>query len=119
MARRHAVHSRPGWTRLSAPGHKLSALWRHDASGWLVKHCGHPTANWPYYATDPADPEERTTVTHNGHGWRTLGDAFGQLEQVMRGDLVATNDSCGPRTRRVCRHDQVREACPVHSDGEG
>lgn len=92
---------REGWTRMSAPGNKCGARWRHDTSGWLVRHCGHPTANWPYYATDPDDPEERVVVTHNGKGWRRLAEAMETVEGVLSGRLVATNERCGPRTRRV------------------
>lgn len=45
------MRAREGWERLSQPGDKCRAHWRHTASGWEVFHCGHPTANWPYYAT--------------------------------------------------------------------
>lgn len=107
--RRPAVRERAGWSRISAPGDKCGALWRHDATGWRVKHCGHPTANWPYYGLDPADPEERATVTHNGHGFRTLEVAFDCIEAVLRGELVATNNNCGPRTRRICTVAQLVE----------
>ena len=91
---------RAGWTRISATKRKTDAHWIHKASGFQILHCGHPTANWPYYAIDPADPG-RTTVTHNGLGFRTLKDAFDQIDGVIAGTMVATNDNCGPTTRRV------------------
>jgi hypothetical protein len=99
---------RPGWTRLSEPGRKLDAKWIHDASGWIVRHCGHPTANWPYHATDPAFPE-RCVVTHNGYGFRTLLDACMAVEAVLRGELVATNEWCLDHVRRLVTPDRIGE----------
>lgn len=78
------MRQRAGWKRLSPPGHKLRAEWLHEASGWLVKHCGHPTANWPYYARQPHDPA--LVVTHNGKAWRTLLEACEGVESVLRGE---------------------------------
>lgn len=98
---------RPGWRRLSAPGDKCSARWLHEASGWEVKHCGHPTANWPYHAADPEHPG-RVVVTHNGKGFRKLADAWAAVEGVLSGALVATNERCGPSTRRVLTRDELR-----------
>lgn len=97
----------PGWTRLSAPGDKCGARWRHEASGWEVKHCGHPTANWPYHAADPEHPG-RVVVSHNGKGFRKLLDAMAAVEDVLSGTLVATNERCGPSTRRVLTRDELR-----------
>jgi len=87
------------WVRLSAPGNKLGATWEHP-SGWQVHHCGHPTANWPYYAVDPTD-NGRLYVTHNGKGFRTLVAAFAAVEGVLVGELVATDEGCGPTTGRI------------------
>lgn len=57
---------RPGWERLR-PG--CGGVWRHVASGWLVKHCGHPTALWPYYAHRPGpEPANRDDLLLSG-GW--------------------------------------------------
>ena len=98
---------REGWSRLSEPGKKCDAHYRHDATGWQVRHCGHPTANYPYWAIDPTDPEERCCVTHNGHGVRTLQLAFEQVEGVIAGRRVATNDGCGPLTRRIMQEGQA------------
>jgi len=101
VAPRQQRGGEPGWIRLSPPGDKCNAHWRHDASGWEVEHCGHPTANWPYFATDPAYPLD-ATVTHNGRGFRTLKAAFAAIEAVLRGELVATNARCRLGTRRIC-----------------
>lgn len=100
---------RHGWERLSAPGDKLGARWRHTASGWEVKHCGHPTANWPYYAVDPEHPAA-CTMTHNGRGFLGLAAAFDAIESVLRGEMVATDDRCGPTTRRITTEDDTGPA---------
>ncbi len=43
---------RPGWTREPGiNGGTYGARWYHG-SGAVVIHCGHPTANFPYYAVD-------------------------------------------------------------------
>lgn len=107
MSRAVAVHSRPGWSRLSRPGDKCRAYWEHT-SGWIVRHCGHPTANWPYYAVDPAEPA-RTVVTHNGQGFRTLLDAFEAVEDVLAGAMVATNEWCVDGVRRIIPPSMVGE----------
>lgn len=89
-----------GWVRMSEPGDKTGARWRHVRSGWEVRHCGHPTANWPYYAVDP-EHQECTTVTHNGLGFQSLTAAIGAVEHVLAGLWVVTGDNCTPGTRRV------------------
>jgi hypothetical protein len=89
------------WVRLSEPGDKLRALWFHRPSRWRVRHCGHPTANWPYYAESPEFPE--MVVTHNGRGWRTAELARAALDEVMAGTAVVTADRCVAGVRRVLR----------------
>lgn len=98
----------PGWIRLSTPGRKLDARYKHVASGWVVRHCGHPTANFPYFAVDPAHPLD-CTVTHNGRGWVLLTAAFEAIDRVLRGELVATSSRCVPGVRRICLPDDDRE----------
>jgi len=93
---------RPGWTRLSAAGCKLSTTWRHDASGWLVKHCGHQTANWPFYLVDP-NYSESLTMSHNGRGFLGARKGIEAVEAILAGSMVATNDSCVPGVRRVVK----------------
>ena len=74
-----------GWTRLSPPGRKVNACWRHDETGWLVRHCGHPTALYPYYAVEPEREEEHLFVTHNALGFADLTAAFEQVEDLIAG----------------------------------
>lgn len=83
---------RAGWERLSRPGCKLSARWMHTDSRWLVRHCGHPTANWPYFAVAP-DPSPAELVTSfTGRGFRTLTNAFETIEAHLRGELKLYED---------------------------
>lgn len=61
------------WRRLSPPGDKMRATWFHAATGWTVHHCGHPTANWPFYAINP---NGETVVAWNGLGFKDARTAF-------------------------------------------
>lgn len=77
---------RAGWTRLSPTGAcKTVGRFRHDASGLVVRHCGHPTALWPYMIL-PADGG-RAIVSWTGHGFKTLAVAMDVAERVARGGL--------------------------------
>lgn len=69
----------PGWTRRSPPGDKLAAHWEHLRSGWSVRHCGHPTANYPYTAFSP---DGYQAVAPNGRGFTTLQRAMAAVEQL-------------------------------------
>lgn len=90
-----------GWTSLGTPGQKIGARYRHDASGWEVRHCGHPTALYPYYAVDPAHPDEMT-LAPAGTAFRLLGDACAAVEAVVDGE--AHTDAGGNRGhRRIVR----------------
>lgn len=100
---------RDGWTRLHARGSsKTSTRYLHDASGWTVSHCGHMTANWPYYATPPGEvPGQGLCVTtHNGLGWRRLEDAMQAIERVLVGEAVFTTDRCANGVGRVVERGQ-------------
>jgi len=78
----------PNWVRLSRPGRKLDACWLHKPSGWKVHHCGHPTANWPYYAEHPDRPGKPNWILSGeglglGVGIRTLEQAFLHVEYYV------------------------------------
>jgi hypothetical protein len=73
-----------------------------------VRHCGHPTANWPYYAIDPRHPD-CTVVTHNGLGFRTLHDGCEAVEAVLRGDMVNTDEWCVAGVLRIIPPEMVGE----------
>lgn len=44
-----------GWRKIYAgtPKTGCGGIWEYEATGWLVCHCGHPTANRPYYIESP------------------------------------------------------------------
>lgn len=88
---------RAGWTRLSPPGRKLIARWRHDASGWQLRHCGHQTAIWPYFAEDPnrVHPDDHV-VTPSGRGFATLKAGMSAIEDLVAGRAELSDENCVP-----------------------
>lgn len=68
---------RAGWTRLSPRGAMTCCGHFRHTSGWEILHCGHPTANWPYYLVAP---DGRKYVAPHGHGFRLLADAMQMVE---------------------------------------
>lgn len=97
---RSARPVRAGWKKLSPPGSSKTANHYRHVSGWELRHCGHPTANYPWYAVDPSHPET-VTVTHNGKGFRLLIEAQIAVEGVVAGRLRTTDENCVPPTRIV------------------
>jgi len=74
----------PGWTCIKAGrfGGK-SAAWQ-NRQGWQVCHCGHPTANHPYYGIDPAMPGLFLTGgQHKGVGFGTLAEAMTAIDNEI------------------------------------
>ena len=70
------------WTRMSerrADGkyHTIDGRWVHDATGYYVLHCGHPTANYPYYITGPEGESKL------GGGFRTMKQAKAAVEESL------------------------------------
>lgn len=86
--------SRLGWTREGPPG-KCGALWRHS-SGWVLQHCGHPTALWPWALYNPDGKLVLTGVLHElrradyGRAWPDLLTAAEWLRQHLAGDAPYT-----------------------------
>jgi hypothetical protein len=66
---------RPGWTKVDG------CIWQH-VSGWQVHHCGHPTANWPYYGVRP---DGTVIVMPNNTGFRHLVEAQEAVEHDVAG----------------------------------
>jgi hypothetical protein len=62
--------TRPGW-QVIRPG----CEWSYR--GWIVQHCGHPTALWPYLGWSPSG---EMIVGENGKGFRTLALAQAEVE---------------------------------------
>lgn len=95
---------RRNWTRLSNPRDKCATHWEH-ASGWTLRHCGHPTANWPYYAISPEHPDD-VVVTHNGLGFKTLAEGMRSIELVLAGRARFTDERCVAGVRRIVLREQ-------------
>ena len=68
---------RQGWERIRGG---CAGIWKH-VSGWTVRHCGHPTALWHYYALSPSG--ERV-LAPNGHGFQKLAQAQDAVEAILR-----------------------------------
>jgi hypothetical protein len=92
---------RARWTRLSDSRlSKCDQRWRHD-SGYEVRHCGHPTALWPWYVIAPAAPE-LCLVAEHGHAFRLLAEAMDAAEGLAAGRLAAMETPLSPsHVRRV------------------
>lgn len=46
-----------------------------EPTGYVIKHCGHPTANWPYYIVRPDGQEMYSGGIGLGYGFRRLAEA--------------------------------------------
>jgi hypothetical protein len=71
----------PEWERIAGALGKLNTVHIHTSSGWAVHHCGHPTANFPYYILTP---DGERIVAPNGRGFQRLQLAKEHVEQATR-----------------------------------
>lgn len=62
------------------PGRHYALQIDGDRVGVEVHHCGHPTANWPYYIT--AHWQDEIIVADNGRGFQLLEDAKQRAVQL-------------------------------------
>lgn len=69
---------RPGWQRIRGG---CGGIWRHS-SGWIVKHCGHPTALWPYYGVSPTG--DMLINQQSKRAFRRLVDAQAAIEAMLQ-----------------------------------
>ncbi len=78
-----------GWTRVDPrPWSKCGARWAHP-SGWIIVHCGHPTALWPWALYDPsgaliltgADAEPPNPTF--GKAWASLAEAIAFVAKTL------------------------------------
>lgn len=75
----------PEWTRQAgATSGTCGATWFHRDSSWIVQHCGHPTANFPYYAENLETGEMLLEKT--GRAFRHLKDAQAAVLERVAGD---------------------------------
>ena len=78
-----------GWARVDPERRKLSAEWHHS-SGWVLRHCGHPTANHPWALYTPFGMLVLTGVQGPkrdpalGTAWDTLQAAAEWVDQELR-----------------------------------
>lgn len=75
----------PDWERAASSANGKGHDWRHVPSGWVTRHCGHPTANWPYYVEHPDRPGV-IVVSFNGLGWKTVAAARAAIVELHLGD---------------------------------
>lgn len=98
--------ARDGWTRAGTEG-KLGAIYLHDASGWVVRHCGHPTANWPYYAEHAKLLPKGAMLTSGGvglgYGFRRVLEAQLVVEHLAAGGHLHTS-ACVRGEALACGH---------------
>lgn len=71
--------SEPAWNRKPGPAGGACGATHTHASGHTVRHCGHPTANWPYYILTP---DGETVLAPNGRGFKYLADAKHEVERL-------------------------------------
>lgn len=84
--RRPAISSKRcadlGWIRIDPrPWTKLRAHWQHR-DGWLLEHCGHPTATFQWALYDPMGRMHLRGVL-GGHS-PVCGRAWASLEEAMK-----------------------------------
>lgn len=67
------------WARTpGVSGGTCGARWRTE-DGWVITHCGHPTANYPYILYRP---DREPVLAANGRGFRRLRDAQDRYEEL-------------------------------------
>lgn len=57
------------WTKIST---NACGKGTYEMDGWIIQHCGHPTANYPYMLYDP---DGHRHLAANGRGHQTLAAA--------------------------------------------
>ena len=93
--------TREGWTLLTPVERyrgRCGALWQH-VSGWHIEHCGHPTANWPYFLWHSS--RQLNVMSHNGMGFTHLKETQLMVEAISRGELAITTGGCVPGIARI------------------
>lgn len=70
------------WQCRSVSGVTCGAQHLHVPSGMVVIHCGHPTANFPYYIQTPRGA---SIFAPNGRGFQRLALAKEHVERLWEG----------------------------------
>jgi hypothetical protein len=85
------------WRRVDDGTRKTSARYQHPR-GYLIEHCGHPTALWPYALYGP---DGHLILAPNGRGWQKVIDAALEVDRRIN----ATEPRChaaDPTRRAWC-----------------
>lgn len=56
----------------------------YEKGGWIIEHCGHPTANYPYMLYDP---DGNPHLAPNGRAHKTLAAAKQFQEELTRAEI--------------------------------
>ena len=65
------------------PGRRYALLADGKRTNFVVAHCGHPTAHWPYYISrERGDGFCETILAENGRGFRLLAYAKTHAEAL-------------------------------------
>lgn len=75
-----------------------------------MAHCGHPTANWPYFLEHPDRPE--IIVAYSGHGFKTSTIARIVVERILAGELEISTIDCAPGIATVNVNGATGERIP-------
>ena len=80
-----AARVSPIWERIPGPAELGSKgiIHIHTPSRMQVHHCGHPTANFPYFILDIQN--ERRILAPNGRGFQRLNEAKQHVEHLHNG----------------------------------
>lgn len=71
--------------RAGVYGGTCGAMWRLRGTDYFVRHCGHPTALWPYYGLRP---DGSMILAPNGRAFRLLADAQAAVERESAAAVV-------------------------------
>lgn len=78
----------PNWHRIpgisgGTTGVRHQHLVNGKPSGWVVIHCGHPTALWPYYIVRP---DGEMILAPSNHGFQHVADAKKAVLRLVAGE---------------------------------
>jgi hypothetical protein len=70
----------------SGPPERIYGEWRHTSGNYVIQHCGHPTANYPYMIlARQADGNARPIIASYGRGFRKLAWAQDAVRALVAG----------------------------------
>jgi len=72
------------WRRIDGHRCKTAALYQLAGTDFFIRHCGHPTANFPYYGIRP---DGTIMLAKNGMAFRTLAIAQTEIALIAWEEL--------------------------------